>query len=368
MTSPPSNSETASFHLLDPRIQHWIWQRGWTSLRTVQELAAPPLLKGAQDVILAAATSAGKTEAAFFPILTRLLKSGDASGFVLSISPLKALINDQADRLTDLCESLDLPVLGWHGDVSQTRKQKFLKTLRGVLIITPESLESLFVNKGTMMPAFAAAITHIVVDELHSFLEAERGKQVQSLMYRLERAAGRRIPRAGLSATLGDKSLAATFLRPGSGSNVFTVDAGGEGYEMKLAVKGYVDKQVPEEEPLDEDPAVATPDEPSVKQMTSLAELAITDFLYKHLRGSNHLIFPNSRSSVEKYADRLRLRSEREGVRNEFWTHHGSYGRSLRQPSRAAQHPHRRSAPRRLSLASISATSRASPRSEPHRP
>lgn len=334
MNSPPSNSETASFHLLDPRIQHWIWQRGWTSLRAVQELAAPPLLKGEQDVILAAATSAGKTEAAFFPILTRLLKGGEASGFVLSISPLKALINDQAYRLTDLCESLDLPVLGWHGDVSQPRKQKFLKTLRGVLIITPESLESLFVNKGTLMPAFAGAITHIVIDELHSFLEAERGKQVQSLMYRLERAAGRRIPRAGLSATLGDKSLAATFLRPGHGSDVVTVDASGEGSEIKLVVKGYVDGQVAEEESWSDDPA--TGEEPPAKMMTSTAELAITDFLYKHLRGSNHLIFPNSRASVEKYADRLRHRSEREGVRNEFWTHHGSLSRELREESETA--------------------------------
>jgi ATP-dependent Lhr-like helicase len=335
MTSSASNSETASFHLLDPRIQHWIWQRGWTSLRAVQELAVPPLLKGEQDVILAAATSAGKTEAAFFPILTRLLKSGEASGFVLSISPLKALINDQADRLTDLCESLDLPVLGWHGDVSQTRKQKFLKSLRGVLIITPESLESLFVNKGTMMPAFAGAIAHIVVDELHSFLEAERGKQVQSLMYRLERAAGRCIPRAGLSATLGDKTLAATFLRPGPNNNVFTIDAGSEGYEMKLAVKGYVDGQVAEEEFWSDGPAAAA-DAPPVKQMASTAELAIADYLYTHLRGSNHLIFPNSRAKVEKYADRLRQRSEREGVRNEFWTHHGSLSRELREESETA--------------------------------
>ncbi len=335
MTSPPSNSETAAFHLLDPRIQHWIWERGWTSLRAVQEFAAAPLLKGEQDVILAAATSAGKTEAAFFPILTRLLKGGESSGFVLSISPLKALINDQADRLTDLCEALDLPVLGWHGDVSQTRKQKFLKNLRGVLIITPESLESLFVNKGTMMPAFAGAIAHIVVDELHSFLEAERGKQVQSLLHRLECAAGRRIPRAGLSATLGDKTLAATFLRPGSGDKVFTVDAGGEGYVMKLAVKGYVDGQVVDDESWSDDPSIDS-DEPPEKQMTSTAELAIADYLFTHLRGSNHLIFPNSRAKVEKYADRLRHRSEREGVRNEFWTHHGSLSRELREESETA--------------------------------
>ena len=201
-----------------------------------------------------------------------------------------------------------------------------------MLIITPESLESLFVNKGTMMPAFAGAIAHIVVDELHSFLEAERGKQVQSLMYRLERAAGRRIPRAGLSATLGDKTLAATFLRPGPNNNVFTIDAGSEGYEMKLAVKGYIDGQVAEEESWSDDPAAAA-DAPPEKQMASTAELAIADYLYTHLRGSNHLIFPNSRAKVEKYADRLRQRSEREGVRNEFWTHHGSLSRELREES-----------------------------------
>jgi ATP-dependent Lhr-like helicase len=94
-------------------------------------------------VILAAATSAGKIEAAFFPLLTRLLKSDPPSGYILSISPLKALINDQTQRLTYLCELLDLPVLGWHGDVSASRKQKFLKEMSDVLIITPESLEAL---------------------------------------------------------------------------------------------------------------------------------------------------------------------------------------------------------------------------------
>src|ERR1700733_10221615 len=149
MNSPPLSSETKAFQQLDERIQRWIWSQGWTSLRAVQEYAIPPLLSGVTDVILAAATSAGKTEAAFFPLLTRLLKSDIPSGYILSISPLKALINDQTQRLTQLCELLDLPVLGWHGDVSASRKQNFLKEMSGVLIITPESLEALFVNKGT---------------------------------------------------------------------------------------------------------------------------------------------------------------------------------------------------------------------------
>src|ERR1700744_1614452 len=125
MNSLPSGSETNSFLLLDERIQHWIWEQGWTTLRAVQEHAIPALITGDDDVILAAATSAGKTEAAFFPILTRLLQETQKAGFVLSVSPLKALINDQTQRLGALCETLNLPVLGWHGDVPVTKKLRF---------------------------------------------------------------------------------------------------------------------------------------------------------------------------------------------------------------------------------------------------
>ena len=117
------------FLLLDEGIQRWIWSREWKSLRAVQVRAIPALLPRDHDVILAAATSAGKTEAAFFPILTNLLQSKPDEGMVLSISPLKALINDQEGRLKDICEDLDIPVLGWHGDVSASRKQSFLRML-----------------------------------------------------------------------------------------------------------------------------------------------------------------------------------------------------------------------------------------------
>ena len=340
MSLLPSNSETASFGLLDERIQRWVWSQGWTSLRAVQEYAIPPLLSGTTDVILAAATSAGKTEAAFFPLLTRLLKSGVASGYILSISPLKALINDQTQRLTQLCELLDLPVLGWHGDVSASRKQKFLKEMSGVLIITPESLEALFVNKGTTIPALARAAQCVVIDELHSFIGTERGKQVQSLLHRLEIAADRRMQRVGLSATLGDMSLAAEYLRAGSGNKVQTIDAATEGYELKLIVKGYSDEWVAPQRPepgADKlEVSAESIDETEDDGQSGSATLAIADYLYRHLRGSNNLVFPNSRSKVEYYADKLRRRCEIESVPNEFWPHHGSLSRELRQESEAA--------------------------------
>lgn len=342
MNLQASNSDTSSFYLLDERIQRWIWSHGWTSLRAVQELAIPLLLSGRDDVILAAATSAGKTEAAFFPILTKLSQADIASGFVLSISPLKALINDQTQRLSELCESLGLPVLGWHGDVTASRKQKFLKAMSGVLIITPESLEALFVNKGTMIPVLAGLVRYIVVDELHSFLGTERGKQVQSLMNRLELAAAHPIPRVGLSATLGDKLLAAEFLRPGLGAQVRTIDAGGESYDLKLVIKGYIDELREDGPNGDEDKEevpseFARTSESSIKKQTfSLAKLAVSKYLFAQLRGTNNLVFPNSRTQVEYYADRLRQECERVDVPNEFWAHHGSLSRELREESEAA--------------------------------
>ncbi|WP_197414110.1 DEAD/DEAH box helicase [Terracidiphilus gabretensis] len=339
MSLPPSNSETASFGLLDERIRQWIWSQGWKSLRSVQEQAIPLLLDGTSDVILAAATSAGKTEAAFFPLLTRLLQNESRSGFILSISPLKALINDQTQRLTSICDPLDVPVLGWHGDISASKKQRFLKEMKGVMIITPESLEALFVNRGTLMPAFASAVQCVVIDELHSFIGSERGKQVQSLLHRLELAGQKRIPRAGLSATLGDKSLAAEFLRIDKGKVVKTIDAASEGYELKLLVKGYVDEwSVPDKRQIEDSNIRDDIAEDEIEETTSegASKFAIADYLYQHLHGTNNLIFPNSRSSVEFYADQLRRRCEREGVPNEFWPHHGSLSRELREESEAA--------------------------------
>jgi ATP-dependent Lhr-like helicase len=180
----------------------------------------------------------------------------------------------------------------------------------------------------------------VVIDELHSFIGTERGKQVQSLLYRLEIAADRKIPRVGLSATLGDKSLAAEYLRPGSGTEVQTMDAATEGYELKLIVKGYSDEWVAPQKPEPDAEAADIPEE-SVEEtkgdeQSGSAVVAIADYLYRHLRGTNNLIFPNSRAKVEYYADQLRRRCEMEGVPNEFWPHHGSLSLELREESEAA--------------------------------
>lgn len=323
MSLPPSNSDSRGFELLEPRIQRWIWSEGWTSLRDAQERAIPALLGADQDVIIAAATAAGKTEAAFLPILTNLLADQDSPGAVLYISPLKALINDQWDRLERLCDELELPVIAWHGDISSSRKHRFLKSPQGILLITPESLEALFVNRGTSLAGLFAHLRYLVVDELHAFIGSERGKQLQSLMHRVEAVIARPLPRVGLSATLGDMQLAAAFLRPNAPHHVSVIESKGSGQILKVQVRGYVESKQLEPKPSDGE-EVFSPDH------------AIAEHLFQVLRGSNNLIFPNSRSQVEWFADNLRRRCEKESVPNEFWPHHGSLAKDIREETEKA--------------------------------
>lgn len=320
MNSPASSSESSSFQLLDPRIQRWIWSEGWNTLRDIQEQAIPAIIEGSGDVVISAATASGKTEAAFLPILSHLLNADDSCRAVLYISPLKALINDQWDRLTDLCASLDLPVIAWHGDISSNKKHKFLTEPRGTLLITPESLEALFVRRGSVMPGIAQAFRYIVIDELHAFIGAERGKQLQSLMHRVELAASRRLPRIALSATLGDMSLAANFLRPGHGSSVTVLNSSADRQQLKIIVKAY--KQNRSSVPPQSAPEGSVED--------------IAKALYATLRGSNNLVFPNTRALVEVYSDLLRRACETNRVPNEFWPHHGNLSKDIREQTEAA--------------------------------
>jgi ATP-dependent Lhr-like helicase len=321
---------SSSFELLDERIRRWIWGEGWSELREAQERAIPAIIEADRDVIVAAATAAGKTEAAMLPVLTNLLKAPGALGLVIYVSPLKALINDQFGRLEPLCESLDIPVWPWHGDISSSLKTRFLKRPAGILLITPESLEAFLCNRGFSAPQLFANLRYIVVDELHAFIGSERGKQLQSLMQRVQTAAGARVPRIGLSATLGDMRLAAGFLRPHGGDAVQVIESRSEGGRLMLLIKGFVE--------------LGPRQENEAGHLTGVCEASITSHLFKSLKGSNNLVFPNSRAKVERYAHGLQQLCEAEGIPNEFWPHHGNLSREIREETEAALKNKERSA------------------------
>ena len=162
---------SVSFDLLDERVRQWIWRQGWTSLKDIQENAIPAVLAGDKDVIISASTAGGKTEAVFLPILTSLLQKDDSNGYkVLYISPLKALINDQYRRLSDMTKGMGIDVIPWHGDIDDSTKIRSLKNPNGIIIITPESLESFLINREHFVIAAFSSLQYVVIDELHSFI------------------------------------------------------------------------------------------------------------------------------------------------------------------------------------------------------
>jgi len=323
MNSPPSASDARSsaYQTLHPRIRQWIHHQGWRRLHEAQERAAAPILAGDQDVIIAAATAAGKTEAAWLPICTALLRDmeqgrGRAGVKALYIAPLKALINDQHDRLSQLCEPLDLPVHRWHGDVPGSRKAALRRAPDGLLLITPESLEALFVTSGTKVGSVLAGLRYVVIDEFHAFIGTERGAQLQSLLHRVELLARRTLPRIALSATLGDFTAAAGFLRPGRGDAVQVIHGADDGRELKLLLRGHV---------------TTDPGRPRLDDEEPRDKAAIADHLFRTLRGTDNLVFARSRSEVEEYADLLARRAAEHAVPNMFLPHHGNLAKELRE-------------------------------------
>lgn len=327
-----NTSDSTAFERLHPKLQKWVWRQGWQTLRPTQEQAIPTLLNGEKDVIIAATTAGGKTEAAFLPVLSALLAGNNNTdtGLALYISPLKALINDQYRRLEMMTEGMAVPVIPWHGDIPQKQKRAFLKSPRGVLLITPESLEAICVNHGHRVPWLFEQLRYIVIDELHAFIGVERGMQLQSLMHRLELAIRRRVPRVGLSATLGDMGIAAEFLRPGVGGDVHTIVSSEDSGALKLQIRGYL--QVPPAlSPKQAESAEARGHNIEVESVEDGDVLDISQHLFDTLRGSNNLIFANSRRNVETYADLLRRQCERLRVPVEFFPHHGSLSKELRE-------------------------------------
>ena len=301
------------FNRLAQPLQRALWERGWTGLRDSQVAALPLILDTHDDVVISAATAAGKTEAAFLPLLTRLWQDKEpSSGLVLYVAPVKALINDQVERLKLFCERMDIPVYPWHGDVGQTSRKRFFADPRGVVMITPESLESLLFRRGADLRHIFAKLQAVVVDELHAFIGNVRGRQLQSLLHRMEAQLGQRVQRIGLSATLGDMELAAEFLRPGRGGAVHIVATTGEKRNIQLAVK-----------------AILQPS--TVTQTSQDAHWTIADELFERLRGANYLVFPAGVGLVEFYADALRKRCENAGLPVTYFPHHGRLAKSERE-------------------------------------
>lgn len=321
-----------TFSRYAPFIQDYIYSRGWETLRPLQTAAAQVIFATDDNLLLSASTASGKTEAAFFPILTDLAENPADSIACLYIAPLKALINDQYDRLKDICEDSDVPVWRYHGDVSASQKRKMFKRPQGVLQITPESLESLMINKHADIPRLFGDLRYVVIDELHSFLRSDRGGQTFCLLERLNRLAGVKPRRIGLSATIGDPKAAGQFLGAGSGHQTRIPKVKSQPQRWRLSMEHFYKSgdQAGDHSAL---PAQAVLDQAS-DQAPELADPGLA-YIFDHTRGKKCLVFTNSREECEAVCQVLRQYCEYMHEPDRFMIHHGNLSAALRQGAEA---------------------------------
>lgn len=307
---------TTAFERYAPFIKSYIYRKRWTDLREVQVEACEAILDTDQHVIIASGTASGKTEAAFFPILTQLERNPSESVGVMYIGPLKALINDQFERLNELLENQDIPVWPWHGDVSQSMKRKALRTAQGVLQITPESLEALLMRHPGDARRLFSDLRFVVIDEIHALMGTDRGMQVLCLLSRLEKMTGCQPRRIGLSATLNDCKSAERFLSAGSKRNTVSVGMGHHKRKILLGVESFF---LPEEE-----------------KRAEMAMESYYEFLYDNSHLKKCLIFTNSRGNAETIISKMKTIAQERKERDIFYVHHGSVSAALRRDAEKA--------------------------------
>jgi ATP-dependent Lhr-like helicase len=225
------------FSQLAPYIQNYIYRNNWQELTDIQNKAIPAILDTQNNILLSSATASGKTEAAFFPILTDLYNRPSKTISVIYISPLIALINDQFERLDGLLEDEDIPVVRWHGHSLQTPKKKIIKNPRGIIQITPESLEALVMRQGVGLNRLFGDLRYIIIDEIHAFIGEPRGLQVNSLIARIEGIIGRPTRHIGLSATMSDYEGAANYLASGNKRACSVCVSKGKSSPLSLTVR-----------------------------------------------------------------------------------------------------------------------------------
>ena len=318
-----------AFERYAPFVQDYIYRNHWENLRAIQVAAADAIFNTDDNVLLTASTASGKTEAAFFPIITLFSEDMPASIGCIYIGPLKALINDQFLRLNELCDEAGIPVWHWHGDVARSHKDRMLKHPSGILQITPESLEAMLLHKHAAIPRLFGDLRFVVIDEVHSLLRGDRGGQTLCLIERLSRLAGVNPRRIGLSATIGDPEGTGAFLSMGTGRKTCIPKIEAKGMKWRLSMEHFYVKDVQAGEDRTDIDAMPVLEE-KTDNAPENADPGI-GYIFEHTRGKKCLVFVNSREECETVTTTLRGYCDRLHEPDRFLIHHGNLSASFRE-------------------------------------
>ncbi len=313
------------FSRFAPFIREYIYRCGWEELRAVQTEAARVIFETDCNLLLTTPTASGKTEAAFFPILSELYENPGEGFGALYIAPLKSLINDQFSRLDELLLESGVPVCHWHGDVAASHKAKALKDPKGILQITPESLESMLINRSNDIMRIFADLRYVVIDELHTLTGSDRGNQIICQIARISRLIGRSPRRIGLSATVGDVEGACSWLSAGSGRQTICPSFPKTKLHWRLGAEHFfigtqgLAKTAAQAENTEKKPEKVSELDPGY------------EFIYDSVKGKKSLVFSNSREETEYITATLRQIADKRGEPDIFSIHHGNLSASIRE-------------------------------------
>ncbi len=294
-----------AFELLSEPIRKYVRDQRWEKLRPIQDTAIQRIIASDNNYVLISRTASGKTEAAFLPILSKV-NFNENGVKVLYISPLIALINDQFVRIEELCEYLDINVTKWHGEANKTQKERLIKNPNGIVLITPESIEAMFVNRPYQVKHLFSNLDYVVIDEVHSFIGSDRGTQLKSLLSRLQSINNSKFSIVGLSATMSDVN-------------------------SYLEIKEFLGDSENTKILRDKTPKPIKSVFRFFKSDTQELPLELLKDLYIETKNNKVLIFPNSRGRVEEIAVKLKKISERVGGHKNYFSHHSSVDREVRE-------------------------------------
>ena len=306
---------TDHFSSLPPFLKEYIHTSRWTEFRDVQ-LRAFEVMDGTDShLLLSSGTSSGKTEAAMFPVIASLHRDPPKGVGALYISPLKALIDDQFGRLSLVLRDSYIELTSWHGESEAGMKERLRKDPSGILQITPESLQGLVYGDPEDVRRLFGDLRFVIIDEVHSFMDSDRGIQLLCCLERMERVTGTCARRIGLSATLSDTSAAEAWLSAATGRKTVSVVCPAE---QKRDVRILYNFIPPE-----------NPDDGSTARRIAVGRTYTR--MFHETDGRSSIIFVNSRITAERTARSLSKMAERMGSKLEVFVHHGSVSKESRK-------------------------------------
>ena len=313
------------FHRFSPLVQDFIYAGGWETLRPIQIAAAEVIFDTQDNLILSSDTASGKTEASFFPIITEIEGSMAESVEVLYIAPLKSLINDQFERIDMLLRDSGIPVFHWHGDVASSHKNKLLKRPAGVLQITPESLESMLMNRHSDIFRLFGGLRYVIIDEIHTLMGVDRGNQILCQLDRIAELIGYHPRRIGLSATIGDLEKAREWLTGNSGRYTQIPMVSSQKSRMRLALEHFYIQDTTTDRDLN------TAEHPESAVMLD----AGYEYVYDCVKDKKSIVFSNSREETEYVTATLRQIAGNREDEDVFYIHHGNLSAAIREEAEA---------------------------------